>query len=125
MARRSAADGSGEPDSSPPAAPAVADPTWAAAAAQEPQEPQATPETMIERAEDLLAEGKVAQACALGEAAAARGPRLPSARGFLGRCYTRTGQLDKARDNYRTYLELVPTAPDAPFVRAIIERKTR
>jgi Flp pilus assembly protein TadD len=82
-------------------------------------------EAQVVRAEDLLAEGEVARACALGEVAVARSPRLAAARGFLGRCYMREGQTDRARASYRAYLELAPDAPDAPFVRTIVEPKAR
>jgi eukaryotic-like serine/threonine-protein kinase len=80
-------------------------------------------ETDIQRAEDLVAEGRIQPACALGEALARREPGLPAAHRFLGRCYTRAGSVEQARASYRRYLELAPDAADAPFVRAIVDRR--
>jgi eukaryotic-like serine/threonine-protein kinase len=78
------------------------------------------PGALIEDAEDLLARGDIGRACGLGELAAQQAPDLAAARAFLGRCYMRLGRLAEARANYRRYLTLLPSAPDAPFVRAII-----
>jgi eukaryotic-like serine/threonine-protein kinase len=75
----------------------------------------------LRRAEDLMAEGQVAGACALVEEAARRSPGAARLHGFLGRCYLRIGRLDEGRASYRRYLELAPSAPDAPFVRAIVQ----
>ncbi len=75
---------------------------------------------MLDRAEDLLAEGKIEEACATGEEAAARAAAPPAVFRFLGRCYMRLGRAGKARANYRRYLETAGTAADASFVRAIV-----
>ena len=32
----------------------------------------------------------------------------------------RAGRTREANDNYKLYLELAPTAPDAPFVKSMI-----
>ena len=82
-------------------------------------------EALLRRAEDLLADGQVAKACTAGETAIAAEPRSAAAHGFLGRCYTRVGRLDKARASYRAYLKLAPDAADAPFVRAIVDGQRR
>ena len=33
----------------------------------------------------------------------------------------RAGRTREANDNYKLYLELAPTAPDAPFVKSMIK----
>jgi tRNA A-37 threonylcarbamoyl transferase component Bud32 len=75
---------------------------------------------MLDRAEDLLAEGRIEEACATGEEAAAHAAAPPAVYRFLGRCYMRLGRAGKARANYRKYLETEGTAADASFVRAIV-----
>jgi len=77
-------------------------------------------EVTLDAAEDLLVEGKVREACALGEQWAELRGALPDAYKFLGRCYMRLGRPSKARANYRKYLERAGDAPDASFVRAIV-----
>jgi serine/threonine protein kinase len=110
-------------DTTAPATPIVeVEPTPSVVVAADPV-PDA--ETLLHRAEDLLAEGHVAKACALGETAAAEAPRSAPTHAFLGRCYTRVGRLDKAQASYRAYLNLAPDAPDAAFVRAIVDGKHR
>ena len=69
-----------------------------------------------------MLEGEVARACTLGEQAAAGPPTLPDAHLFLGKCYIRLGQSSLARHHYQRYLELRPDAPDAVFVRGILDR---
>jgi Flp pilus assembly protein TadD len=32
----------------------------------------------------------------------------------------RAGRTKDANDNYRQYLELAPSAPDAPFIKSIV-----
>ena len=63
----------------------------------------------------------VARACERGERAAALTPVLPAAHLFLGKCYIRLGDSERARGHYRRYLQLVPDAPDKMFVRAILD----
>jgi eukaryotic-like serine/threonine-protein kinase len=101
----------------------AARPTAAAVETRSPAAAAPNAETIVQRAEDLLAEGQGRKACALGETAVSDSPDLALVHGFLGRCYMRIGQPDQARQSYRRYLELVPTADDARFVRAILERK--
>ena len=72
-------------------------------------------------AEKLLSQGEVAAACALGEEARQAAPRLPAISRFLGKCYMRAGNVPKASERYRTYLELAPDAPDAAFIKSIVK----
>jgi Flp pilus assembly protein TadD len=68
-----------------------------------------------------MLEGEVARACQLGGQAATSHPALPAAQLFLGKCHIRLGDAATARQHYRRYLELAPDAPNALFVRAILE----
>jgi serine/threonine-protein kinase len=116
---------SAEPASAP-AAPALAAPkplpaaAVAAAAAPEPAAPRGAPQVLAE-GEKLLGQGEVKDACARGEEAKHMNPRLPAVYKFLGKCYMRGGSIGPAKENYKKYLELAPTAPDAPFVQSIIK----
>jgi len=47
--------------------------------------------------------------------------RVPAVWEFLGRCYMRLAEPQQARAYYRRYLQLAPSGPDAPFIRAITE----
>jgi tRNA A-37 threonylcarbamoyl transferase component Bud32 len=92
-----------------------------------PQEPAAKAPEPVPTAQILLREAQalmvddVARACERGERAAALQPDLPAAQLFLGKCYIRLGDSEKARVHYRRYLQLVPDAPDKVFVRAILD----
>jgi serine/threonine-protein kinase len=79
--------------------------------------------TALSRAVELLGSGKISEACAVGEVAAATSPDSPRVLEFLGRCYMRLGSVEQARSHYRRYLELAPSAPNAAFVRAMLEPK--
>jgi Flp pilus assembly protein TadD len=79
----------------------------------------------LRQAEDLLRSGRISEACAVGEAVVARSPDAGAAWRFLGRCYMRLSQPGKARACYRRYLAVAPSAPDASFVRAIIDGDVR
>jgi serine/threonine-protein kinase len=81
--------------------------------------------TAISRAEELLGSGKISEACAVGEVASATSPSSPRVLEFLGRCYMRLGSVEQARSHYRRYLELHPSAPNAAFVRAMLEPRPR
>jgi serine/threonine-protein kinase len=74
----------------------------------------------MKEAERLLAQGEVANACKKGEEQKTMTPRLPSIYKFLGKCYMRAGQPERAKDAYRRYLELWPEAPDAAFIKSIV-----
>ena len=100
-----------------PSVPAAAPPT--PVAATEPP-PRGAREVLAE-ADKLLGQGEVADACGRGEEAKKMSPRLPAVYKFLGKCYMRAGRARDANDNYKQYLELAPTAPDAPFVKSIIK----
>jgi len=76
---------------------------------------------LLAEADRLLAQGEVHDACARGEDAKRLAPRLPAAYKFLGKCYMRAGRARDANDNYKKYLELAPSASDAPFVKSMIK----
>jgi serine/threonine-protein kinase len=84
-----------------------------------PPEVQAT--VTLAAAEERLGAGRIAEACALGQAVADAHPESPTAWRFLGRCRMRLGQRGQAAAAFRRYLELAPAGDDAPFVRAILE----
>ncbi|MFL5308472.1 MAG: hypothetical protein ACJ8F1_24890, partial [Polyangia bacterium] len=97
----------------PPAPPAAAEPTPAPAA-------RGMREVLAE-AEKLLGQGEVGDACARGEVANRLAPKTPQVHKFLGKCYMRAGRAREANDNYKKYLELAPSASDAPFVKSMIK----
>jgi Flp pilus assembly protein TadD len=76
---------------------------------------------VLGEAEKLLAQGEVGDACARGEEANKLAPKSPQVHKFLGKCYMRAGRTREANDNYKQYLELAPTAADAPFVKSMIK----
>ncbi len=80
-----------------------------------------SPEEMVAIAEERLGAGQIAEACALGQAAAGAHPDWAPAWQFLGRCRMRRGEREAAGTAFRRYLELAPEAPDASFIRAILE----
>jgi Tfp pilus assembly protein PilF len=63
----------------------------------------------------------VSEACRLGEAAKEADPRAALAYKLLGKCYMRAGDPDRAKENYRRYLELAPTAADVMFIESIVK----
>jgi Flp pilus assembly protein TadD len=76
---------------------------------------------ILGEAEKLLSQGEVASACARGEEARQLAPKTPAISRFLGKCYMRAGNVPKASERYRTYLELAPDAPDAAFIKSIVK----
>jgi tRNA A-37 threonylcarbamoyl transferase component Bud32 len=88
------------------------------------KQPRAKPATdagpLVDIGEELLADGRIAEACAVGQRAVAQNEASANAQAFLGRCYMRLGSPRRARESYARYLELEPSAPNAEFVRAII-----
>jgi hypothetical protein len=78
---------------------------------------------LVAHGEQLLAEGRVREACAAGHAAAVSAPSSASVWDFLGRCYMRRGDPDRAREHYRRSLAIAPNGPNAVFVRAILSTK--
>jgi serine/threonine protein kinase len=76
---------------------------------------------ILGEAEKLLSQGEVASACARGEEARAVAPKMPAISRFLGKCYMRAGNVPKASERYKTYLELAPDAPDAAFIKSIVK----
>jgi eukaryotic-like serine/threonine-protein kinase len=76
---------------------------------------------MVHAAEQRLGAGEITEACVLGQAAAEAHPDSAQAWQFLGRCRMRRGEREAARKAFLRYLELAPNAPDASFIRAILE----
>jgi eukaryotic-like serine/threonine-protein kinase len=97
------------------------------AGAVDPPPPGATPATAdpmrdpMKEAERLLAQGEVAAACKKVEEQKVMTPRLPAVYKLLGKCYMRSGQPERARANYRQYLELSPNAADAAFIKSMVK----
>jgi len=77
-------------------------------------------ELLIARAEAVLVQGRIFEACQLGREASRLAPLSTQAWEFLGRCYMRLGQPGEARVAYRRYLDIAPDGPNAIFVRAMI-----
>ena len=75
----------------------------------------------MSEAERLLAQGEVVGACEKGEAHKRMSPQEPRVHRFLGKCYMRAGQPERARESFRRYLELAPEAPDAAFIKSIVK----
>jgi serine/threonine-protein kinase len=79
------------------------------------------PRAPLADASEALAQGKVAEACTLGEKALATAGGTASVYKFLGQCYMRLGERDKAVAYYRRYLDLSPSSSDAVFIREMIK----
>ncbi len=75
----------------------------------------------LTEAEGLLGQGEVAAACQRGELLRSTSPGTPEIYRFLGKCYMRSGNSARAKENYRRYLELAPDAPDAMFIESIVK----
>jgi serine/threonine-protein kinase len=108
----------------PPASTAVRVPVAAASVTAPPETsppPARGPREVLSEGEKLLGQGEVAEACARGEEAKRLGAKLPAPYKFLGKCYMRAGRADAAKENYKKYLELAPTASDAPFIKSMIK----
>jgi serine/threonine protein kinase len=109
----------------PPAATAVRVPAAAASVSTGPP-PEAAPpmrgaREVLSEGEKLLSQGEVQDACARGEEAKHLSPKQPAIYKFLGKCYMRAGHASQANENYKKYLELSPTASDAPFIKSMIK----
>jgi hypothetical protein len=110
-----------------PAEAPAASATHAAAAAAvvtpppEPAPPVRGAREVLGEAEKLLGQGEVGEACARGEEAKRMSAKLPAVYKFLGKCYMRAGRASQANDAYRKYLEIAPTASDAPFIKSMIK----
>ena len=76
---------------------------------------------VLSEGEVLLSQGEVGQACARGEEAKRLGPKQAAIYKFLGKCYMRAGRAADAHLNYQKYLELAPSAPDAPFIKSMLK----
>jgi serine/threonine-protein kinase len=86
---------------------------------------RADADRLVARAEVLLGQGRIAEACGLGRAATEVAPGAAAAWELLGRCQMRLGRPVDARAAYRRYLALAPDGPDAVFVRAIVNREPK
>jgi Flp pilus assembly protein TadD len=75
----------------------------------------------LAEAEGLLGQGEVAAACQRGEELRSMNAGTPEIYRFLGKCYMRSGNSARAKENYRRYLELSPEAPDAMFIESIVK----
>jgi Flp pilus assembly protein TadD len=82
---------------------------------------QPRPHGLLDEASHALMQGRIAEACALVQTAAAGAPGSPAVWKFLGQCYMRLGQREQAVIYYRRYLELAPESPDALFIQRMIE----
>lgn len=80
-----------------------------------------TPRDAVAEGEKLLAQGDVAEACRRGEEAKRATPRAAAVYKFLGKCYMRAGNVALAKESYRRYLDLAPTASDAVFIESMIK----
>ncbi|MDX2022972.1 MAG: protein kinase [Deltaproteobacteria bacterium] len=78
-------------------------------------------EPPLKEAQKLMGKGQYAEACARGEDARKQEPKSPEVYRFLGKCYMRAGDPARANENYRKYLELAPSAPDAAFIKSIVK----
>ena len=83
----------------------------------------AAPAVTLSELEGLLAAGEIRQACDRAEQASSAAPSSAPLQKFLGKCNMRLGQVQQGRAHYRRYLDLAPTAPDAEFVRSILNRE--
>jgi hypothetical protein len=72
-------------------------------------------------AQHALVEGRIEEACSLAEQASRDPNATSSVWKFLGQCFMRLGNRDKAVAYYRRYLEASPSGPDAVFVREMIK----
>jgi Flp pilus assembly protein TadD len=77
---------------------------------------------LIAKADHLLSEGDAIRACEVGAHAATLAPDVAAIHRLLGRCYMRIGRLTDGRAHYRRLLELTPDAPDAVYIKAIVNR---
>jgi serine/threonine protein kinase len=73
------------------------------------------------RGEAMMVDGKFEEACAELERARAEHPRQAPIYRLLGKCYMRSGRPERAKENYRMYLELAPEAADRAFIKGILQ----
>jgi Flp pilus assembly protein TadD len=79
------------------------------------------PDAQLAKARQMMADGRVADACEEVEAAKAASAQSAPLYRFLGQCYMRSRRTGEAKKNYRRYLELAPNAPDAAFINGILD----
>jgi Flp pilus assembly protein TadD len=78
---------------------------------------------LVTDGDQLLRGGETRAALSRYEEAARLNPSDAKTQRQIGRCYSRLGQQDRAIPFFRRYLELAPDAPDAAFIRAILEKQ--
>ncbi len=106
------------PPSPPTPVAAIAPPRPAPA----PTSPAATDGSdLLKEASKLLRQGESAAACKKGEEAKRASPGIAAIYEFLGKCYNRTSDPQRANENNRRYLELAPDAPNAAFIRSSLK----
>jgi tetratricopeptide (TPR) repeat protein len=76
---------------------------------------------LLAAAENSLADGRAAEACDLAGRALTSDPDAPDLLRLLGRCHMRMRRPDEGRIFFRRYLARAPEAPDAAFIRAIVQ----
>jgi Flp pilus assembly protein TadD len=108
------------PMAAAPVAAAAASPAAAPPAAAK---PATAPKGAFAEGQALLRNGDVDGALAKFQEAARANPSDAKAQKEIGRCYNRLGQRDRAQPYLKRYLELAPDAPDAAFIRAMLEQK--
>jgi serine/threonine-protein kinase len=83
--------------------------------------PSSASGALLARANEALLQGRIQEACSLGEKASASQGSSPRVWKFLGQCFMRLGAREKGIAYYQRYLELSPSGPDAVFVREMIK----
>ncbi|HEY7376492.1 MAG TPA: protein kinase [Polyangia bacterium] len=78
-------------------------------------------EELLRLAGAQLQSGRVAESCGTAERALLEAPERADIWEFLGRCYMRAGEPERGRGCYRRSLALAPSAPNAPFIKLILE----
>ncbi|HEY0715709.1 MAG TPA: serine/threonine-protein kinase, partial [Polyangia bacterium] len=91
--------------------------------AQDDDLPEHRAADLLEEAKRRLLDGDPIDACARGRLAEELSPRSVELQLFLGGCYMRIGRVEDGRAHYARYLVLAPDAPNAVFIRAILEKK--
>jgi regulator of sirC expression with transglutaminase-like and TPR domain len=85
----------------------------------------ATPDELYRDGARLYLDGKLDEARRVFQTAVDLAPRFAPAHRGLGLVYEREGQRARAIRSWQAYLRIAPDAPDAPLIRARIERLSR
>jgi two-component SAPR family response regulator len=103
-----------------PAVPSVRRPAKPEASATKGKTMNLAVQVSLRQASEALANGRIAEACALGEKVSKSHGVSPVAFKFLGQCFMRMGDRERGIVAYQRYLALAPASPDAVFVREMI-----